>query len=748
MVKVSSGGRLFGPSGFEEFSAGMAIGDFNGDGVNDLAVTYVLDGASRESSAAVVRVLLGGSGAFDGDAQAADLGGVTITTSGQIDAGVGIDQPGELSFADVDGDGLDDLLIGAPRAILGPSERGAGYVALGVGAADSLTYGLVDLTNEVTGFSVVTNETGLAGFGFQALGDVDGDDQLDLLITTPYATAQNSTSFAGLGFVYEHETTTNLDVSDALDPASGLSASVLTPQTRVFLGEEVAAVGDVNGDGLDDFILSGRGDNGAATSGFARGAAYLIYGNAGGLAETIDVENLDGTLGTEIVSSISLTLGMRITAAGDVNGDGLDDFIIGDLPPGGTDIFAYIVYGTDGGFGALFDLTTQASGRVTQIGGARVASLQTGFDMASAGDVNGDGFDDVIISRADAGPNRAGDAILLFGNADGRGDVVDYDNLSAGAGYRFNGIDFFENAGFSVAGGGDLNGDGVDDLVIGARFAQNPADDNADTNLTGGAYVIYGGAERLAALDAISGADGVIALADVGAEVDIEITTPNDPPVGVPTDLGTFAEDGGLQSFDLTDYVTDPEGDPLTIAVIGDLPEGITRDGNMLHLDPNALADTAMLGTGQDVTTGILLTATDTAGNTSDRFGLSFTVIGVDDPLIVPDLSFEVLEGETVLIDAFAEIMDADGAIPLGWGPLGSLTPITDPTTDPFELPGILGVASGGVFGYIAADPSTLPPGTIGIIASDDFGPLAEGDRASLASVILGASLGLLRPVM
>ena len=115
MVKVSSGGRLFGPSGFEEFSAGMAIGDFNGDGVNDLAVTYVLDGASRESSAAVVRVLLGGSGAFDGDAQAADLGGVTITTSGQIDAGVGIDQPGELSFADVDGDGRTPRHSGTQR---------------------------------------------------------------------------------------------------------------------------------------------------------------------------------------------------------------------------------------------------------------------------------------------------------------------------------------------------------------------------------------------------------------------------------------------------------------------------------------------------------------------------------------------------------------------------------------------------------------------------------------------------------
>ena len=90
MANVPAGGRIDGPLGFTGFGKGLAAGDFNGDGVADLAISYQVRGSGRADSVAVVQIIYGGDGVFDGVVASGDLAGGTVTTSGRTDIAVGI----------------------------------------------------------------------------------------------------------------------------------------------------------------------------------------------------------------------------------------------------------------------------------------------------------------------------------------------------------------------------------------------------------------------------------------------------------------------------------------------------------------------------------------------------------------------------------------------------------------------------------------------------------------------------------
>ena len=244
----------------------------------------------------------------------------------------------------------------------------------------------------------------------------------------------------------------------------------------------------MNGDGFDDLIVGALfGDDG----GFRAGEAYVIFGTASGFGtnvggrQVIDLTSLSAAEGFIIQGDAADDqIGSSVSSAGDVNGDGFDDLIVGARfgdDGGGNAGEAYVIFGTASGFGTnvggrqVIDLTTLSAAEGFIIQGD-AADDQIGSSVSSAGDVNGDGFDDLIVGaiRGDDGGGNAGEAYVVFGTASGFGtnvggrQVIDLTTLSAAEGFIIQGDAADDRTGNSVASAGDVNGDGFDDLIVGA----------------------------------------------------------------------------------------------------------------------------------------------------------------------------------------------------------------------------------------------------------------------------------------
>jgi hypothetical protein len=203
--------------------------------------------------------------------------------------------------------------------------------------------------------------------------------------------------------------------------------------------------------------------------------------------------------------------GFSVRDAGDVNGDGVGDIVIG-APYATRRGYrftgeSYVVFGRTTGFPAFFDLHGLMPGQ----GGDGSAGFvlrgiiaydNTGFSTSSAGDVNGDGLDDLVIGAPDAGL-LSGNTYVVFGRTTGFPPVFDLLSLADGDGsdgFVLNGVDNYDWAGTSVSDAGDVNGDGIDDLVIGARLAGT-----SDRLQAGESYVVFGRTTGFPAVFELSG---------------------------------------------------------------------------------------------------------------------------------------------------------------------------------------------------------------------------------------------------
>ncbi|AFZ51399.1 Ig-like domain-containing protein [Dactylococcopsis salina] len=167
--------------------------------------------------------------------------------------------------------------------------------------------------------------------------------------------------------------------------------------------------------------------------------------------------------------------GESVSSAGDVNGDGIDDLIIGadGADPNGDDSGeSYVVFGDSSGFPATVELSSLDGSNGFTLNGVDEDDF-SGWSVSSAGDVNGDGIADLIIGAVFADPNGddSGESYVVFGDSSGFPATVELSSLNGGNGFTLNGVDELDFSGGSVSGAGDVNGDGVDDLIIGASFA-------------------------------------------------------------------------------------------------------------------------------------------------------------------------------------------------------------------------------------------------------------------------------------
>jgi len=263
------------------------------------------------------------------------------------------------------------------------------------------------------------------------------------------------------------------------------------------IGISVARAGDVNGDGFADIII---GAPGADPHGLFSGSSYVVFGKASGFSPSIDLSSLNGTNGFRLDGvAAGDHSGQSVAGAGDVNGDGFADVIIGAFaadPHGSQSGSSYVVFGKASGFAATFDLSTLNGSNGFRLDGVG----DSGHSVASAGDVNGDGFADVII--ADPRASASGSSYVVFGKASGFRAAINLSSLDGTNGFGLDGVAVRDLSGYTVAGAGDVNGYGFDDVIVGAVLADPHGSDS------GSSYVVFGKASGFTASIDLSSLDG------------------------------------------------------------------------------------------------------------------------------------------------------------------------------------------------------------------------------------------------
>ena len=435
-------------------------GDVNGDGYADLVVGIAdwdhpnSTGSWYDQGAA--HVYQGGPAGPAANPSWTYEGGDAWGTVGESVDGAG----------DVNGDGYADVIVGEPGY---GADVGRAHIFYGSASGLAATPGRT--LGGVGNYDDFGETVGTAG-------DVNADGYADVIIGAPDASCSTGGGRCGTAQIH-------------YGSASGVSATASwlrtgTTQDGSF-GKGVSTAGDVNGDGVADWLV------GAFESASGAGQASLYLGSAN-LSSSGDVVivGANGSADWSVTGGQSgEELGFSLSAAGDVNGDGFGDVIIGSPEWSGTDSLQGMVQlwlGAPAGLALTAGWNTESNS----------ANAELGTAVASAGDVDADGYDDVVVGvpyYSGAGVSSGGRALILHGSATGV-DVV--------ATTTINGTRAGEQLGTAVAGAGDVNGDGYEDVAIGSPQYDGDgrvrvfhgglagADAIADLTLDGGSGALLG----------------------------------------------------------------------------------------------------------------------------------------------------------------------------------------------------------------------------------------------------------------
>lgn len=380
-------------------------------------------------------------------------------------------------IADLNGDGLADFVFGAP----GDDDKApqAGRIFVSLGAPIAGNSGILGAGSAGTITIDGVHAGDLAGTSVGSITDLNGDGRAEILVGAP-GMDKGAALDAGAAFVlWGLAATGGIDLADPFAGAgSGKGYAIKGEAAGDAAGGVVLSVGDMNGDGLADVLVGAAGNDAGGTD---AGAAYVVWGKANDAV--VQLTNVAaGAGGFKIVGGGGGdAVGSVLAALSDQNGDGRSEILIGvrDDSTGGANAGA--VYVVDGkATGGVVNLANVANG----IGGYIItgaAQDDAGAAVANAGDVNGDGRDDILI-----GAPRSDRAYVVYGQS-GHANV-DLANVRNGVGgFQIVGEAAGDLDGLSVTGGVDLNRDGIEDFVIGAA-----GNEEGGAN-SGAVYVVWGG---------------------------------------------------------------------------------------------------------------------------------------------------------------------------------------------------------------------------------------------------------------
>jgi cadherin-like protein/surface protein with Ig-like domain/K319-like protein/FG-GAP repeat protein/PKD domain-containing protein/VCBS repeat protein len=684
---------------------GISTVQFTQQDIDDGKLEYIHDGTTPTPSSfpAVIELsdINGSNGFVLNGAAIEDYSGYSVSSAG-----------------DVNGDGIDDVIIGAPIADPhGISYAGAGYVVFGRSAWD-FTDSPIELSDLDGTDGFVINgavEYDYTGESVSSAGDVNGDGYGDIIIGVRLADGA-----AGASYVVYGRASFGISVElSAIDGTDGFVINGVAAGDQS--GNPVSAAGDVNGDGYADILIGAPyADPDGNTS---AGASYVVYGGSS-LGASIELSGLDGNNGFVMNGVLAGDKsGWSVSSAGDVNADGYDDVIVGAVSaePHGYYLAgaSYVVFG-GAALGSSIELsalndndgfvmngtaehthsgwTVSSAGDVNGDGyddviigssgtshvvygastfaasielstihgsdGFVAGGISGHFYVSSAGDLNGDGYSDVLIGNVNRSPNgnlNAGASHVVFGG-DTLGSFIDLSVLNGTDGFIVNGIAAGDYSGWSVSGAGDANGDGYPDIIIGAFHA----DPNGESS--GASYVVFNPADADDFFE-FELTDGITIITD---RFNIEVISRTDTTKPVITligaspvtiEIGSAYADAGATASDNAD------GDITASIVTGGLP-----------------IDTSVLGSYT-----VAYDVTDSSGNAADQITRTVNVVDTTVPVIsLIGTSPVTVEINSAYADAGATASDnADGDItasiitaglPIDTSVLGSYTVAYDVT--------------------------------------------------------------------
>jgi len=375
-------------------------------------------------------------------------------------------------------------------------------------AAGAACYGLdLDCLRGTFGFALEsTDVTGLADVAFASGGDLNADGFADFVVSSG-----------------AHDSVYVIFGEDGIAPSGrvmladldGSNGFVINGVAGSETGESVSSAGDVNGDGVADLLVSAWNTNQMGVPG--AGACYVIFGGATlGAGGSLDLASLNGANGFVVHGSSDYHhIGTEVSIVDDLNGDAHSEIVVaasfGD-PGGRADAGqTYVLFGGVGvGAGGAIDVSTLNGTNGFVINGVNSAD-ESGESLASVGDVNDDGVSDLLIGASLADPNgesSGGETYVIFGTPGiGASGAVELAALDGTDGFVLLGEAAGDRSGSALAAAGDVNNDGVADLLIGAPQADSASDPRA-----GRCYVVFGGnaigsggSVELAGLDGTNG---------------------------------------------------------------------------------------------------------------------------------------------------------------------------------------------------------------------------------------------------